>query len=204
MAFIPVPGAVSVEAIFSMAGQTVENIYHYQQPGTPGVADLVDLGEAFITEWTNHQRAYVPTEVSLINVRVTDLDTANSPVVNVGTGLPLAGTQSGALLPNNVTLTFTKRTQFRGRSYRGRIYFPGLGEPNVTNNTVSGALVTAIRTGLNSMIMITTTLGVWEMVVVSRYTGGVPRINGIFSNVVAFTSDGTVDSMRRRLPGRGS
>lgn len=203
MPFIPVPQVAQVESIYSMNGQVVENVLHYQMPGPTDIIGLTALASAWLAEWNANMKAYIPTEVTLTNVRVTDLTTAVSPVVNFGTGLPTAGTQSGALLPNNVTCVFTKRTALRGRSQRGRIYWPGLGEPNVTNNAVSGALVSAIIAGLNNMRTVTTVDGDYEMVVVSRYTGNVPRITGIFTPVTGFTSDGVVDSQRRRLPGRG-
>ena len=57
---------------------------------------------------------------------------------------------------------------------------------------------------------VTATPSPWVWVIVSRYSGvdgdgrPVPRVAGVttpVTNVVAV--DGTVDSMRRRLPGRG-
>lgn len=203
MPFIPVPGVVQLEAIYNMVSSTVENVYHYQTPGAINASDMSAFAAAWLVEWNTNQKPYIPTEVQLVSIKVTDMATAVSPVVNYGTGLPTLGTQSGALLPNNVSLCFTKRTALRGRSNRGRLYWPGFGEPNVTNNSVSGALVTAIIAGLQNMLSVTTGLGAWEMVVVSRFTGKNPRPSGIFTPVTNFTSDGVVDSQRRRLPGRG-
>lgn len=203
MPFIPVPNVVQLEAVYSMDGQTVENVYHYQMPAAVDATLMLDFAAAWVVEWIANQKAYIPTEVSLINVKVTDLTTAVSPVVNYSSGMPIAGTQTGALLPNNCTLCFTKRTALRGRSNRGRLYWPGLGEPNVTNNTVGSALVASIITGLNNMRTVVSPLGNWEMVVVSRFHEKVARPSGIFTPVTNFTSDGKVDSQRRRLPGRG-
>ena len=204
MPTIPVPNVAQVEAIYSMNGQVVENVFHYQQPGPVNAVELAAFGDAWIAEWVINQKPYINNEVTLTAVKVTDLTTNVSPTVTVATGLPQAGSQSGVLLPNNVSLVFTKRTNLRGRSQRGRTYWPGLGEPNVINNAVTPALVTAIAVGLSAMRTVVSAAGSWEMVVVSRYTNNNPRAAGIFTPVTGFTSDGVVDSQRRRLPGRGA
>lgn len=203
MPFIPVPGVVQLESVYSMAGQTVENVFHYQTPGPIAAEEMMELALKWIDQWNTYMKPYIPTEVSLTAVKVTDLDTATSPAITASAGLPLAGTQNGVLLPNSVSLCITKRTALRGRSQRGRIYWPGLGETNVTNNVVSAALVSAIIAGLENMKVVPTLTGNNEMVVVSRFTANAPRASGIFTPVTNFTSDGVVDSQRRRLPGRG-
>lgn len=203
MPFIPVPGVVQLEAVYSMVGSVCENVYHYQWPAAIDAASMLDFAAAWLVEWTANQKPYINVEVQLVNIKVTDLQSNVSPVVNYSTGLPVLGTQSGALLPNNVSLCFTKRTALRGRSNRGRLYWPGFGEASVVNNSVSGALVTSIITGLNNMRTVVSPIGNWEMVVVSRFTDKAPRVAGIFTPVTNFTCDGVVDSQRRRLPGRG-
>ena len=47
------------------------------------------------------------------------------------------------------------------------------------------------------------TLDPWSMVVVSRYENNAPRAEGIATLVDRLSSDGVIDSQRRRLPGRG-
>jgi hypothetical protein len=45
----------------------------------------------------------------------------------------------------------------------------------------------------------------WRWVVLSRYTAGAPRAAGVaFAVTRALFTDLTVDSQRRRLPGRGA
>lgn len=204
MATIPVPNVAQLEAIYSMNGQVVENVFHYQMPAPTTANDLTLFAVAWIAEWVTNIKPYINVEVSLTQVKVTDLTTNISPTITTSSTLPQAGTQTGALMPNNVSCVFTKRTNLRGRSQRGRVYWPGFGEPACINNVITPALVTAIIAGLDNLRAVSTGLGVWEMVVVSRYTGGQPRVSGIFTPITNFTSDGVVDSQRRRLPGRGN
>lgn len=204
MAFIPVPNVAQLEAVYSQAGQIVENTFYYQAPGSMDTGDVEELGAAWLGEWSTNLKAYIPSETTLINIKVTDLTTAVSPVVNYSTGLPIIGTRGGGLLPTNVSLAFTRRTALRGRSYRGRIYWPGLIEADVTVNVVAPTFVSTVIAGLQNMNAVTTSLGVWESVVVSRWSEGNPRGTGVFTPIVNWTCDGIVDSQRRRLTGRGA
>lgn len=204
MAFVEVPNVTMLEAVYIQAGSYTENVFYYLAPGVATVTDIQELGAAWITEWNANMKVCIPIETSLVNVKLTDLTTAISPVVNWAATLPIAGTRSTNILPSNVTLAFTRRTALRGRSFRGRIYWPGLCESDVTQNTVASALVAQIVNALLAMNVVTTTLGNWEQVVVSRVSNGVERATGLATPVTTWGSDGIVDSMRRRLPGRGA
>lgn len=204
MPFIPVPQCVELVANYIWDSQAVATVLHYQKPGVAAFADLLDLAENACADFETNIIPLMSPTVTLNSVKVIDLDTVISPTAESSFGLPANGGQSGASLPNNVACVVTKRTMFRGRSFRGRIYHFGIPETSVTGNLVSGTYVTSMLAGYNALKVITTTLGNWEMVVVSRYTNNNPRESGIFSSVVSMDSDGVVDSQRRRLPGRGS
>lgn len=204
MATIPVPNVVQLELIYTFNSDVMENVLHYQIPGTANADDLTALAAAAYTEWVTNLRASISQSVFLRSIKVTDLTTNVSPTVTWGVGLPQAGSLVGTPAPNNVTCCFTKRTNLRGRNNRGRIYWPLLATSEITNNVLSGARVTAIVNGLANFRVLNTALGDWEMVVVSRYFNNSPRASGIFTPVTNFTSDGIVDSQRRRLPGRGA
>lgn len=119
------------------------------------------------------------------------------------TGLPIAGTNGTASMPNNVALALAFKTALRGRSFRGRIFLPGLTEGNVVDNTVQPAFITAWYTFFGILASTLIDLIAWQ-VVVSRVEGGDPRPAGVVTQVNNWIVTNTVvDSMRRRLPGRG-
>jgi len=163
-----------------------------------------ELGAFLVAWWNTSIKASMPTTIALINVKLTDMTINIGPVVNYATGLPIAGTGGSASLPNNCALVLTKRTLLRGRSYRGRVYAPGLVESIVTGNTVNSVTVTSILSNWSILISFTTTGGDWDMVVMSRISEGVERLEAEVNNVVSLDSDGIVDSQRRRLPRRGA
>ena len=203
MATIPVPNVAQVELIYNSAGNIVENVLHYQIPGTATAADLQLFAAAVHAEWIVNMKPQIPNEMSLSSIKITDLTTNVSPTITYTTGLPEAGTQGVAIMPLSVTCAFTKRTALRGRNNRGRLYWPAFVEGAVLASAIMPSTVIAIVNGINAMRTIPSSLGSWEMVVVSRYLNKNPRPSGIFTPVTAITSDGIVDSQRRRLPGRG-
>lgn len=204
MPFVPVPLVVQAELIYTWDGQIVENVLHYEPSVPPTPALMEQLGAALVTWFNADVGPYVSNTVSLIEVKLTDLTTAFAPVVNFSTGLPITGDRVSASLPNSVALVMTKRTGLRGRSFRGRVYQVGLCEDQVTANAVIGTSLAGLITSWNNNIEITTAGATWEMVVVSRWENNIERSEGLATEVTNFTTDGRIDSMRRRLPGRGS
>jgi len=203
MPFIPVPNTVQVELLYLWDGQECANVLHYGQPGLTSITDMEEAGSILVAWWDASMQTLVPSTLSLTQIKLTDLNDESAPVVEYTTGLPLAGQHASPSLPNNVSVTITKRTLLRGRSFRGRIYHPGLVEGVVTNNQVLGTHMTNLINAYEEILNLAVTAEEWNMVVVSRYADNAPRVEGISTDVIALSSDGIVDSQRRRLPGRG-
>jgi hypothetical protein len=139
-----------------------------------------------------------------VAVKVTDLSSVSGFSLTLTGSLPIAGGNASPALPNNTALVITKRTLQRGRSFRGRIFHPGLTENQVTANQVAGATVSALVAAYENFKGFTLTDGEAVLCVLSRYSGGNARVTGLMTPVENFTSDGFIDSQRRRLPGRGA
>lgn len=204
MPFIPATNVVQAELIFSWDGQIVENVLHYQVAGGVDSAAMVGIGGGLVEWFEDVHKPQVPPTVTLNEVRMTDLTSEFAPGLSWTGGLPQVGTDTGTALPNNVTLSITKRTLFRGRAYRGRIYHIGLTEADVTNNIVNPAQVTTLLASYEQMRTLPIGVGTFPMVVISRYQGSEPRAAALVTLVESFSSDGVIDSQRRRLPKRGS
>lgn len=198
------PNVVQAEMTYLFSSQRVQNVLHFLASTAPDLENMEDLGTALIASWNTSMKALHVSTVSLIEVRLTDLTTQNSPVVNVSTGLPSAGTATGDGMPNNVALVYTKHTALRGRSFRGRIYDFGWSETNNAGNTVSPTVTGTMVNAYSAMRSIALTDMNYNMVVVSRYADKAPRTTGIATLVTSISTDGVVDSQRRRLPGRGA
>jgi len=206
MAFIPVSDTVAVDVVYDWDGQIVENTLYYKKdsPTTTEVASLIDQVTAFIRD---EIMPLLHETISLIRVIGTLLDVVDGFTVTNTTDLPQAGAILDATaksLPNNVSFAISFRTAASGRSGRGRNFVAGLADVRDGNNlldlTYQGQLVTA----WSSLSTVAVDDG-WEQVVVSRFHAGAPRVAGVTNTVTSvIATDRTLDSQRRRLPGRGT
>lgn len=203
MPFVPVPNTVQVEAIYEWNGQTVENVFYIESTaawGESGISDILELVRDIIV---SDLLPTLSTAIQLVRLVGTLLDAVDSLSVVLNVSPPQAGGVSAESLPNNVTYTITFLTSQRGRSFRGRNYVPGLTIDSVTANTIGATVRTAL---LDFYVALRAAISEsnYTMVVVSRISNGAPRTTGVTTPITGFTTfDTTLDSQRRRLPGRG-
>lgn len=210
MPFVPVPNTVQVDVIYLWDGQRVENTLFFEKPGGWVLADLEDLLDNVNTLLQTELLPFMTNAIQLIELVARLLDTASSIGSALAISPPASGSVAGESMPNNVTYTISFKTGLTGRSFRGRNYMPGLGIDAVNGNNVSTTFRTACLSFFNALFAWASANGT-PWVVVSRYSGvdpvtkkPIPRVTGVTTNVTAVTTfDTTVDSQRRRLPGRG-
>jgi len=188
---------------YTLLGQQCENtLYFFKDTGVT-VESMQLLCAALVTAFGSVMPAALPSAMLLRELYATDLTTQDAPAFTYDTGLPIAGTNGSPPLPNNTALCVSFRTDARGRSARGRNYLMGLTEAVVVGNTVTNGFYDAwlefyeeMQTGAEAHDY------VWG--VFSRRFNNAPRTVGLFRAITAVTVvDDTVDSQRRRLPGRG-
>jgi len=205
MAFIPAPNLVSVEFRTTWDGQQTENRINVDLLTAPTAANVQALATACHTWWVGNVTALTPASLILREVFVRDQSTLNGFAATAAPTGSVPGTLSGNSLPNNVAICASIRTLFTGRSARGRWYWQGLTESQVTGNTVDAGTLASIDAALTNLASVVAALShFW--VIASYFSGGVPRPGGpvyFVVNDIIFV-DATVDSQRRRLPGRGS
>jgi len=206
MPFIPADNVAQAELIYTWQGETVENVLHYLPDVALSSALMGELASLLVTQWASDFQALMPTTLSLVNVRMTNLSAADADGFDWGIGLPLVGTRTGTgtdSLPNSIALCITKVTAFRGRTRRGRIYHPGLAENQVVGNAVAVTSLPAILAAYADLIELVTAGATWNMQVISRRLNNDWRVEALVTPVVSMRTDGVIDSQRRRLPGRG-
>lgn len=203
MAFVPVPNVAMVEIRGSVDSQDVENTLYFEKAGTIVDGDLANIAGNTRTWVTDEWLQAVGSAWQGRELVVTDLTTATSGQVSVSLSGE-TGVIEEAIMPNNVTACVSFRTAFRGRSFRGRNYMPAIPISAVTglNELTTGYMNNVANRYAN--LIANPILPSWSWVVVSRFTNNAPRTSGIGTPVVSVIfADNTVDSMRRRLPGRG-
>lgn len=203
MPYIPVPDTLGVELVYfnDTTGQYAENtLYFLKIDGW-----LVEEAEAMLEDlelwWIENLQPYTAATWNLALMRATNLDSASG--FSLDFPVDENGGAGSAALPGNVTVAISFRTAFRGRSFRGRNYFVGLTEAQVTNDTVVDATVIALRGAYEALPGVIIPHAA-NHVVVSRFTAGAARPTALTTLVLNYLVNNTIDSQRRRLATRGS
>lgn len=205
MAHIPTPNGVKVCMRYTQSGEDVCNVFHVNANAEPTEAMLDAIAQAFFDWWSVEMRPLQHAATSLTAIEVTDISGPDEEGIIFSAGLPLAGTHSGGSLPNNVTLATKLATGLTGRSRRGRSYLVGLPDSMLEtgSQTVADSYITLLQGAFADLLTALAVEG-FNLAVLSLISGGVPRTEGVLTDVTSVVTNDVVDSQRRRLPGRGS
>lgn len=205
MALPAAEGVTKAVLNFTWDQQLCANVMHFVEVGGVQAPDPQELAERLALWWEASVKVAVAQSVSLVSVSATDLSSDAEPGVIVTTGLPESGSVGQVSLPNNVSCVMSLRTGLRGRSFRGRIYHVGLAEGMVVDNRVSTVPLADL---VGAYGLLTNLAGgggepVHQIAVLSYFANNALRSSPVATPVTSVTSDGIIDSQRRRLPGRG-
>lgn len=175
--------------------QLCENVWYTVCDTGPALVQLESIAAIFQTAYGGI--ATVMSDTYFVNdITVRYMGSALGPEITLTNTPPQQGGVAGAAEPNNVALCVSLRTAQAGRQARGRKYFSGIPKAEVDGNLISTDFCDAILNEMTSLILALATNGT-ELAIVSLVGLTVLPV------VAALCVDNTVDSMRRRLPGRG-
>lgn len=180
----------------TLFGQEVLHVWAVQTPPTPGSGDLDTICAIF-------QTAYVDIMAPLSNqysINFIEAKYQGGPPATYGSLFISPAQEGGAAAvssPGNVALCVALKSGFSGRRYNGRKYFSGIPEAATADNLIDTTLAANVLLGINDTLL------------PALESNGTPL--GIISTVGEFlvmvdhagVTDLFVDSMRRRLTGRG-
>ncbi len=203
MAFQAVPDTAEIDIIYALNGEIVQNVFYATMPGGYVLADLQALADQIDLQVQGTWKAQQPPEAVYVRTEVRGLAFANDKTAQQSLSAG-PGVHGGAALPNQVTFSIKKTSGFTGRSARGRTYW--IGVPNgillpSNENLVSSVWAAATVSAVGSIRSAIGSVGLWEPVLVSRFTEGAQRPVGItFAWVGETNVDARVDTNRNRLP----
>lgn len=202
MAFIPAVNAIRACLQFVWEGQTVEICIGILKNAAVTAGDLAAVAAGLETWRIAELRPLYATSVVAQAWQVTSLATITSPSITVPVTVSAAGLESPPTVPNNSTLTCTFYTDLRGRSYRGRNYFPGMCMNQLVSSTEADPAFAVALADAYSEINTNLPVG-FVHCVLSYQNGGVARSSAARTPVTSYASEVRLDSQRRRLEGRG-
>jgi len=207
--FIPVPDVCQIGMQMVVQTQPVSIVLHALHSGAFTITNMQNLGKALldgIDAEFGGPSIPATANTQLVNLRLTDLTTSTSPAIDWTTGtaddLPYTGTYGTAEQGAQVSTVVTWQTLNRGRSFRGRSYFPGVPQDKLVNaDSVTSAWVIVMEGMWNSVkdAINTAEGGNWTMVVVSKFSEGAARAVGIATPVSSFRQNAKLGTQRRRL-----
>lgn len=203
MPFQRVPHTCEILVRGTQQGQEIINTFYGQFPSAYALADLEALASA-LDMWANSVwKPLLCPEYGYAGITVRGLDAPIDLEVENNTHAG-PGTHAGDALPNNVSLAIKRTSGFTGRGARGRIFMPSIPTPDLeTGDVVSASFAAAVLAGLDAMDTAITEQG-FVPVIVHRVASGVPLAEAVVFTLVEWVVvDLVIDSMRRRLPGRG-
>lgn len=200
-----VPNAAGVVIHGKMDGETAIATLGFGLVA-PGVVTPAALGtlKDGIAAWmldflTIHSELYTQGKITF-----KALDVEDGPETELDGLIGVAGEQAGNILPNNCSIAVSFKTGLSGRTNRGRNYWAGLLETDVTDQRVTPGRLAQIKGMYEGLLGTGYIDAMWKWCVISRKI----IIPFIVGRAVPITSvvfnDDVVDSQRRRLPGRGN
>lgn len=191
---------VSLELIAVQESQTVETVFQYQS-STP----LISQGEliAFINSWATIMTplivAALSNAVTLLKI-VAKTHNKTYPNVEAEYNFPVGtiGSLTGDVSPGNVTIAVKLLTGIIGRSYRGRQFWFGIAEGITSGNRMTSAGLSLLAQLWTRHLLGFSVLGIVYVPAVAS------RVKLVLRPVLEITIELFLDSMRRRLTGRGS
>lgn len=155
------------------------------------------LMDAFEDVWVSHWDALTNDNVGPVQLTVRSLESEMGPIVT--RGVALVGNQASQPLPPNATIAVSLRTEFAGRSYRGRVFQCGLTEAMVAGKRLVSPYDADIPASWEAFRVAALADG-WTLAVVSRVQNGVLMAEGIATPVTdILLTDTRTDSMKTRL-----
>jgi len=197
MPFVPTPNGLECVIKMTQQGVPVVNVYHFDAGHSITITDVNAVLTAMDTWLTNQFAPLVSSTITFDEIVVTDISVANgiqgSIIPTTATG-GAAGTPAAA----NAALVVSQRTNFTGRSFRGRTYIGGLTQTvQVTSHEVTTTYVAAVVVAWQNLITTLQTAG-YVLSVLSKVALGVSRAAGILTEIVGLVVNTTIDSQRRR------
>lgn len=206
--FVPLVKTAAVQIINKLFGQACVTGFHWLTDQALSETFLGDLAQVF-DEW-NYATLFAHLSERLANdsVRATDVSSLTGPSVlrvhtgNVGTFAETKG------IPSNAALCVTGNTLKRGRSYRSRNYLGGIPQASLAAGDADTVTPEALADILEDFGVLVEALDTFDatgaLVVASKYHDGLPRSSGVLTPITTFAVNDQMDSMRRRLRGRGT
>lgn len=201
MAWPFLEGTIKIIVTYTIGGKPQINVHFaaIQGGGPTDPTDMLKMANDVYDAYNDNWKLSASDGAEITEIEAINWEAEAGRVAFTNEALPIVGDQASPPMPNQVALVTTKKSNWTGRSKRGRTYFTGLSEASVVGNDADATLITNFQTTLTDMI-VNMDLNGYNLVVYSLYTDGAPRASPFITVVSALSTNIRVDTQRRRLP----
>jgi len=177
--------------------QVCLNVSHWRETATGTGNGALVLAQDIVNVLLPLQKSVQSAELTYEGVQVQKIYPlpATNPIINTtGNGTATVG---GSSLPTSVAGVITKRTNFAGRKYRGRVFVAGVPVGSENDSQLSAGVMTAWQILADSYALNKGTSGwTWSPVIWHR-------VSKTSDDVIAGIARQILRNQRRRQVGRG-
>lgn len=215
MPFVPTLGVFEWLGLLQLFNQVVQIGHHFQTTSTMDESYLGTVASDVLSAFASSFQPHLSQRISRTGAEAISQVSASSPKgVYVESAANSGGVSEATGIPASGTCCIKKATASRGRSYRGRMYMPGIPQSALVSGDANTLNSTFISNLLGDTIAFLASIAISHPeltpVVVSKFSGidsdgkPIPRAAGVKTPVTVYTINNQMDSQRRRLTGRGT
>lgn len=192
---------IKVVVSINMFNKDTKNILYVKDETGTGVtsAKLTAAANAVHAALFLDWRVFASTDVQVTGVEAIDWTVPGGMSKQTTGTMPFTGNNVGDAVSNNVCLVTSHRSNYTGRSNRGRTYLGGISEGAVTGNIVLAAVIDAMM-DFWDYLDVTLDTETMRQVIYSLYSNGAPRVTPVPRIITSRQINSRVDTQRRRLP----
>jgi len=197
VAFIPLPGGIKVCINFTLQSVPCSICFHVRQVGTVGQADTDDVVSVVKQWWDTTGYNMFSQDLFIDTIQATAVDAVPAVQTTESTFTEPNGGQAVESMSGGVAVVITLLTGYIGRSYRGRVFLPGIDVNAVTLNAITAPAKANYEGGWLALISALATNG-RPMHVASYQENLLPRTTAVSYPVTSIIVRDYVKSQRRR------
>lgn len=187
--------------------QEIRNVFHYELTAITGAggapdADAAQAASAAGESLWNLIRVNTSNEASCYGILAQRVLPTPRTAGHARTPATILGAIAGSSLPSAVAVIIKKKTQYVGKSYRGRTYFAGIPVVQELDSVITTPAFdawTVVATGMNQVLTGASING--------RQYGWTPKVwskkQGVRTTITSCVVDQVLRTQRRRQVGKG-
>lgn len=197
MPFVPNANVIRIVVDWAQPVGPANNVFYCSNPGPVTAAVVETAAEDFRSVLVLNMLPVMSSDIDLVSVTAYSMESETAPLFVSTTGLPAPGALTSDLNASAFSVISTLYTQNRGRSGRGRIYWPGATEEQVADGELTTAAMSDWGAAVGAFLAGAVTIG-FPLVVYSQFTGGAPRTTGLAQLVTTATIRSPRPGQQRR------